>query len=273
MSYLLEGQLSEMERLRLQSRVWEPDGERVLARLGEGVGRRVLEVGCGAMGWLPLLSRWVGDTGAVVGTDVDETMLAAAQSLCDEHALGNVRLLCDDIFASALPRASFDLVHLRFQLAPLGRAAEQVANTCALAKPGGWIILEEPEAGSWRENPLAPAAAHLRTLIVEAFARAGGDFNAGRRLAEYLRAAGIEPSLRCACLALEPGHPYLRLPLQFATALRPRLRGLLAEDELDRVLEAAQSEVAEPSCWGMTFTLVQAWGRTPGTTGDAASSA
>jgi hypothetical protein len=45
---------------------------------------------------------------------------------------------------------------------------------------------------------------------------------------------------------------------------------LLAEDELDRLLEAAHSELTEPGCWGMTFTLVQAWGRTPGATEVAA---
>ena len=52
MSYLLAGQLSEIERLRLQSRVWEPVGERLLTSLGAGSGQRVLEVGCGVMGWL-----------------------------------------------------------------------------------------------------------------------------------------------------------------------------------------------------------------------------
>jgi SAM-dependent methyltransferase len=266
MPYLMAGQLSELERLRLQSRVWEPAGEHLVADLDPGSGRRVLEIGCGSMGWLRILSRWVGEAGEVVGTDLDEAMLAAAQSFCAEHSLGNVHLLRDDIFASALPAASFDLVHLRFLLAPLGRAAEQVALACALARPGGWIVLEEPEAGSWRENPLAPAAAQLRSLIVEAFARAGGDFNAGRRLPEYLQASGVESALRCVCLPLAPGHPYLYLPIQFATALRPRLRGLLMEGELDRLLEAAQTELAEPSRWGMTFTLVQAWGRTPGAT-------
>ena len=45
MSYLMAGQLSEIERLRLQSRVWEPAGERLLTSLGAGSGQRVLEVG------------------------------------------------------------------------------------------------------------------------------------------------------------------------------------------------------------------------------------
>ncbi len=71
MSYLMPGQPSELERLRLQSRVWEPAGEHLVAGLDQGSGRRVLEVGCGAMGWLRILSRWVGDAGEVVGTDLN----------------------------------------------------------------------------------------------------------------------------------------------------------------------------------------------------------
>lgn len=259
----MAGQLSELERLRVQSRVWEPAGEELLAPLSGGDGLRALEVGCGAMGWMRILSRWVGAQGSVTASDVDEKMLAAAESFCAEESLANVRVLRDDVFATALPSASFDLVHLRFQIAPIGRAMEQVTTACRLAKPGGWVVLEDPETGSWREHPLAPSAAQLRVLILEAFARAGGDFDAGRRLPEYLRAVGITPAVRAICVALEPGHPYLQLPVQFATSLRPRLLALLPEAELDRLLEAANAELADPTRWGTTFTLVQAWGRVP----------
>ena len=263
MSYLMAGQASELERLRLQSRVWEPAGERLLARLGNGQGLRTLDVGCGAMGWLRILSRWVGADGVVTGADVDEKLLAAADALCAEESLGNVSLVKDDFFATSLPSASFDLVHLRFQIAPLGRAMEQAQVVRKLVKSGGWVVLEDPETGTWRENPLAPSAAYLRELILEAFARSGGDFNAGRRLPEYLRAVGIEPMFNAECVALEPGHPYLRLPIQFANSLRPRLLALVPEDELDRLLGAAAAELDDPSRWGTTFTLVQIWGQVP----------
>ena len=53
--YLMAGQQSELERLQLQSRVWEPAGQILLARLPSGSGLRVLDVGCGAMGWLRVL--------------------------------------------------------------------------------------------------------------------------------------------------------------------------------------------------------------------------
>lgn len=261
MAYMMAGQLSELERLRLQSRVWAPAGERLLAQLGDGQGLRVLDVGSGVMGWLSILSHWVEDTGEVVATDTDEKMRVAAQALCDEESLNNVSIVDDDIFHSTLPEASFDLIHFRFQLAPIGRPLEQVRAACRLVKSGGWIVLEDPDEGSWRENPLAPSAERLRSLVIEAFARSGGDFNAGRRLPEYLRAVGIEPMLHCDCIALEPGHPYMQLPIQFATSLRPRLRQLVDESELDRLLDAARMELADPNRWGQTFTLVQAWGR------------
>ncbi len=263
MGYLMAGQLSELGRLQLQSRVWEPSGETLLARLGEGRGLRALDLGCGTLGWLRILSRWVGLEGAVVGTDVDERMLAAARALCTEEALPNVSTVRDDVFASALPAASFDLVHLRFQLAPLGRVAEQLATARRLARPGGWLVLEDPDTGSWREHPPAPSADRLRQLIVESFARAGGDFDAGRRLPEYLRELGIAPSLGVACLALEPGHPYLHLPTQFAASLRPRLLALTGAEELDRLIAAAGVELDTAGRWGTTFTLIQAWGRVP----------
>ena len=38
--YLLAGQISELDRLQLQSRVWEPSGRRLLQAIGDGRGRR-----------------------------------------------------------------------------------------------------------------------------------------------------------------------------------------------------------------------------------------
>jgi hypothetical protein len=73
-AYLLAGQASELDRLQLQSRVWEPAGRRLLDKIGEGRGARALDVGCGVMGWLRLLSEWVGPDGEVMGTDIDDAM-------------------------------------------------------------------------------------------------------------------------------------------------------------------------------------------------------
>src|SRR5215211_5873517 len=136
-NYLLANQPSELERLQLQSRVWEPTGRQLLSKVGEGSGRHALDVGCGAMGWLRILSEWVGPSGQVLGTDIDASLLDAARSLLEAEGISNVELVVDDLFDSKLEPQSFDLVHARYQIAPLGRGPEQVASYQRLVRSGG----------------------------------------------------------------------------------------------------------------------------------------
>jgi SAM-dependent methyltransferase len=261
--YLLAGQASELERLQLQSRVWEPSGRRLLEEIGHGGGARVLDVGCGALGWLRILSEWVGPDGEVTGMDSDEAMLRAADEFVAEEGLRNVRLVKDDLFASELEPHAFDLVHARFEITPLGRATEQMETYVRLARPAGTIVLEDPDPGSWLFNPPAPALERLIELTIEAFRASGGDWGAARHHLHLLRKFAIEGSVRADVVALPPGDPYLGLPLQFATALESRLLEVVTADELDALRMNAESELQDEARWGTTFTLLQFWGRTP----------
>jgi SAM-dependent methyltransferase len=258
--YLLGDQPSELERLRLQSHVWEPSGRQLLSKLDGGSGGRALDVGCGALGWLRILSEWVGASGQVVGGDIDQSLLDAARSFLEAEGISNIELVADDLFDSKLEPGSFDLVHARYLIAPLGRGREQVASHRRLLRPGGLLVLEEWDLGSWHFNPEAPAAERLIRLLAEIFGALGGE--AGRGLPELFREIGIEqPELDAHVIALKPGHPYLRLPLQFSVALESRLLETLSADELAALRSEAESELAEPGRWGTTFTLIQCWGR------------
>jgi SAM-dependent methyltransferase len=262
-AYLLAGQPSELERLQLQARVWEPSGRRLLDQIGRGRGARALDVGCGAIGWLRLLSEWVGPDGEVVGADIDDAMLAAAGQFLEAEGLGNVALVKDDLFASKLESSSFDLVHARFQIAPLGRGPDQISNHLRLLRPAGTVVLEEWDVSSWHFNPSARALERLIELIGQSFVQSGGDMVAGRELLDLLRGFGIEGNVRAEVLALPPGHPYLRLPLQFATALEERLLSLVTADELEKLRKDGEAELEEPGRWGTTFMLLQSWGQRP----------
>ncbi|MGH2687842.1 MAG: methyltransferase domain-containing protein [Actinomycetota bacterium] len=258
-SYLLAGQPSELERLQLQAKVWEPSGRRLLDQIGDGHGYRVLDVGCGALGWLRVLSEWVGPSGSVVGTDVDEKLLEAARQSVQAVDIRNVELTVDDLFDSKLEPQAFDLVHARFMIAPLARGSEQVAVFRGLVKPGGWLVLEEWDFGSWHFNPPAPAAERLIRLVYEIFSHLGGE--AGRELPGLLREIGIDPRIDAHVVALRPGNPYLRLPLQFSVSLEPRLLELLPAHELEALRRDAEAELADADRWGTTFTLIQSWGQ------------
>jgi len=101
----------------------------------------------------------------------------------------------------------------------------------------------------------------LIPLLGEAFRVAGGDPDAAVTQVELFRNAGIEPNVRAEIQALPPGHPYLRLPLEFASALDGLLRSFVDADELERILEVAERELRDPGRWGLMFTLVQCWGQ------------
>jgi ubiquinone/menaquinone biosynthesis C-methylase UbiE len=154
--YLLAGQAAELERLQLQSLVWEPSGKRLLAEIGDGRGAGALDVGCGVLGWLRVLSEWVGPGGEVTGTDIDESMLLAANQFVTQEGLRNVGMVKDDLFASELEPDSFDLVHARYEICPLGRGHEQMETYLRLARPGATIVLEDPDTGSWHSTPRPP---------------------------------------------------------------------------------------------------------------------
>jgi SAM-dependent methyltransferase len=265
--YLLAGQAAqdterELDRLLLQSEVWEPAGRRLLEQIGpDGHGRRALDVGCGALGWLRLLSAWAGDTGSVLGSDIDKALLERAAGVAERDQLLNVRLLVDDLFTSQLERRGFDLVHARLMVAPLGRAEEQLSSHLALLAPGGVLALEEPDCSTWRFEAPAPAAERVIGLLAQAFRASGGDMDAGRDLPELLHARGLTPRVRTEVLTLKPGHPYLRMPLEMAAVLRERLVAHTDPGELDALLAEAEAELSAPDRRGTTFTMVQCWAR------------
>jgi ubiquinone/menaquinone biosynthesis C-methylase UbiE len=258
---------SELERLRLQARVWEPEAEEMLDRLGLQEGWHCIDLGCGAMGLLGPLSRRAGPGGRVVGVDTDPKQLAAARDYVQVHGLTNVTVLERDAYNTGLPRESFDLTHVRFVFAPVGRDDELLREMIALTKPGGLIAVQEPDATAWSCYPPDPNWTKLKSAILAAFRQGGGDFDVGQRTFSTLSRAGLEDvQARAAVIALHDAHPYMRLPVQFATSLRKRIldSALLSEIDLDTAIAGCERVAADPNTFVLTFIVTQVWGRKPG---------
>jgi SAM-dependent methyltransferase len=263
-NYLLADGSSELERLRLQARVWEPEAEIMLDRIGVQPGWNCVDLGCGAMGILGPLSRRVGPQGHVVGVDTDAKQLAAARDFVQENKLTNIEILELDAYRTDLPHESFDFTHVRFVFAPVGRDEELLREMFSLTRPGGIVAIQEPDATSWNCYPPHPAWAKLKGAILAAFARGGGDFNVGQRTFGMLRHAGLEDiQLRAAVTALQDQHPYKRLPIQFATSLRKRIldAALMSETELDHVIAECEQLASDPETVVLSFIVTQVWGR------------
>jgi len=264
--YLLSDSASELERLRLQARVWEPETEAWLDHFGPMTGWQCLDLGCGAMGILGPLARRVGPSGQVIGVDIDPVQLRGARAFVADNKLANVEILEADAYASPLPDESFDLAHVRFLFAPVGRDAQLMNELWRVTKPGGTIAIQEPDTAAWGCYPPSDAWDRLKTVIGEAFRRGGGDINAGRRSHAMLQERGAEDvRVRAAIVALTPSHPYLRLPVQFATSLKNRILdgGLMSRSELDEAIAECERVASNTQTIGTTFVVMQVRGRKP----------
>ncbi len=266
-NYLLASGTAELERLRLQARVWEPEALVMLDRIGVQPGWNCVDLGCGGMGVLGPLRERVGPRGHVVGVENDVKQLAAARDFIGENNLMNVEIAEQDAYHTSLPRASFDFTHVRFVFAPVGRDDELLREMLSLTRPGGIVAIQEPDATSWNCYPAQPAWQQLKDAILMAFAKGGGDFNVGQRTYQMLRNAGLEDvQIRGAVIPLSAPHPYRRLPIQFATSLRKRILDarIMSAAELDNTIAECERIAADPENLVMSLIVTQGGGRKPG---------
>ncbi|WP_372453428.1 methyltransferase domain-containing protein [Streptomyces iranensis] len=71
---------AETERLQLQARILAPHSAYLFRLAGITSGMRVLDVGCGAGDVSMLLAESVGPNGAVIGVDMNPTILESARA-------------------------------------------------------------------------------------------------------------------------------------------------------------------------------------------------
>ncbi len=88
---------------------------------------------------------------------------------------------------------------------------------------------------------------------------------AGGRSACSAASAWRGARLRAAVVALQDGHPYMRLPIQFATTLRARILdgGLMTAEELDVAMAGCEAVAKDPDTTVTSFVVTQVWGRKP----------
>jgi ubiquinone/menaquinone biosynthesis C-methylase UbiE len=154
--YILGADESERARLLAQCEIHRAEATRLLDRLAIRPGARALDVGCGPLGVLDLLSERVGPAGEVVGLDNEPRMLALAERTITERALGNVRLVHADAAATGLASAWFDLVHERLLLVNYRAPEAIVSEMTRLVRPGAWVAVEDVDWVVWTCEPPDP---------------------------------------------------------------------------------------------------------------------
>jgi len=246
-------QEGERERLALMSRLLDPLHRRQIERLGIGSGARTLEVGCGNGTISNWLAGRVAPDGEAVALDLD-------LSLVDVSA-PNLEVRQGDIVAAAVPPEDFDLVTARAVLHHVADPQKAVANLVQSARPGGAILLIEPDflPVTIAEPPEVRAfwdgwLAWSRDQRI--------DYHIGRKLPAMLTDLGLENLEAAAETALYNGSsPWAVYWEQTIRELRPQLisSGHVDDASIDMFL----SYVRDSTWWTQTIAFTAVSARVP----------
>ncbi|MGH3872079.1 MAG: methyltransferase domain-containing protein [Pseudonocardiaceae bacterium] len=264
--YILGADDSEYARLLTQCEIHRPESERLLERLGISSGQRALDVGCGPLGVLDLLSARVGPTGEVVGLDNEPRMIEFAEGTIAEHGLTNVELVQGDAVSTGLPADYFDLAHERLVLINVPSPQDVVAEMIRVVRPGGWIAVENTDMTAWSCEPAHPAWTVLFEALIAAWKAAGLDPFIGRRMPALLRHAGLtDISVDAHAHIWRSSDPYQTLLLTFIGIFRDRIinGGFRTAEQLDGLTAELREHLAQPETFVIYMLFFQAWGRKP----------
>jgi ubiquinone/menaquinone biosynthesis C-methylase UbiE len=259
-NYPIESRRGEIERLHVQSAAMAPDAARMLDLIGVAEGWTCLDIGCGPGGITGLLSQRVGRSGRVLGLDMNPAFLEHACA----RAPANVEFLLGDAYSSGLPAESFDLVHMRFVASTAGSPERLLEEAIHLARPGGCIALQEPDASTLNCYPPHPAWDRLKAALLGAFSGVGADLQLARRLYYVVQQAGLcDVHFRPFIVGVRSSDPMV----DYLPATVESLRGtilalaLMSEAELAADLSACREHLRQPHTTFTMYTVAQVWGR------------
>ncbi len=246
------------ERLTQLETVWDPWTIRNLGKVGVTEGWNCLEIAGGGGSIADWLCRRVGPRGRVVATDLQPHFLNAINA-------SNLEVRRHDILSDPIPQEAFDLVHARAMLTFLPQPAKAVAKMSAALKPGGWLVLEEPDYVSAVPDPsMPPAAAALSNkgwnALLSHLRSRGYDTEFGRHLYNDMAIHGLGDIQAEGWVAMQlggtPSATFWKITIEQVQE-QVLASGLLTAEELDNY----RTLLCSPQYRWMSLTMMSAWGR------------
>lgn len=261
--YIFGGTQTELERLVSKVDELEPYARWLLDNIDIRPGSRVVDIGCGPMGILGLLSDRVGPYGEVVGVERETRFVDAARSALAKRGLKNVKVIQADALKTGLEKNSFDLVHERLVLTNIPEREALLAEMLSLLRPGGRLAVGNNDNVSWLCHPEHPSWKILRDAFSAAFHSNGGDLFLGRRLPGMLRAAGVrDVQVKVHVDVVKPDSPRRRHLFSLLDSLHDKIiaLGLISEQELAAHRKALNEHLENSNTVIIDKLHVQAWG-------------
>ena len=162
---IIDAQRQDWNRVASGWEKWDEFFDRSMAFLNHRLvgdartrqGHRVLDLGSGTGYPALLTAQVVGPQGSVIGIDLAEQMLAAAERKASRLGLSNVTFRTGDVTQLPFERESFDAVTSRFCLMFLPDIPKAAAEIARVLKPGGWMaaaVWSAPDKNPYLKIPI-----------------------------------------------------------------------------------------------------------------------
>ena len=252
--YIFESQeaRAELRRLQLIQEAFDPRSQDWLQRFMPATGGSALEVGAGGGSLASYLARVEHGLDRVVVLDRNTRFVRHL----DAH---NVEIVEDELLSYT--GGPFDLIHVRYVLTHNRSSGAMLEHLRGLLKPGGWVVMEEPDFGASRwfgcaESRYEAAGNRVCEAIRQGFRERELEPNYGALLPRKAVEAGFTVHRYEADLHLEPGQaPVARVMASSAEALQDVYvgTGCATREDVNIYIEGASN----PSVWAYWYATVR----------------
>jgi ubiquinone/menaquinone biosynthesis C-methylase UbiE len=266
---------AERQRLDLQAAMYGRLSAWTVDALGLASGDRVADLGCGSGPLLHMLAERVGPTGSVIGVDRDAHLLQAARAQVAAYPW--VELVEADALAYDAGGGSLDAAHCRLVLLHQPDPQAFLDHMVGLVRSGGRIAVQEVDADGPTGAPTVlcypsfPTLERLGTAYLTTSLRRGSDSQAGRKVLDRFRQAGLT-DLRTEAQAAFVPLPDPRASTMLDLFARPgagqevEAFGVMSAAEYDELLtevQRAHNDPAYAACLFRLWTVVATVGTKP----------